>query len=105
MKARREFVVCVNMHTHRHMERSSGPSSGGGDQGREGSCSGAHSSGVCLLLSSLSPSWEGGESPVLSCSGLGVHSQAAEPLGRVVSFWAGTFFFVGGEVFLTPSSL
>lgn len=36
MKARGEFGVCVNMHTRRHMERSSGPSSGVGDQGREG---------------------------------------------------------------------
>lgn len=43
--------------------------------------------------------------PVLSCGGLGVSSQAAEPLGRVGSFWAGTSFFVGGEVSLTPSSL
>lgn len=46
-----EFVVCVNMHTHQHMERSSGPPLFGRDQRRESSCPGS-----TVLESVCSPS-------------------------------------------------
>lgn len=90
MKARRRFAVCVNMHTHSTWRDHLALLYLAETKGGEGSCPRVHSSEVCLLLSSFHLPGKV-ESP-LCCGDLGVDSQAAEPLGRVVSFWAGTFF-------------